>query len=635
MKTLLPEAVKMLVCSAVLWGTYELLLDRRVAPRWCRIYLLALPWLTTLIPWLRIPLLPAPVIEIEPFVFAETVGTEPAPVTAPSFPLAEATIGTLWLAGTLVVLGAIARQLLTIRRLRRGAALDRTDRFAIALTEERIAPFSFGRTIYLWEGTPADERPAIIAHETSHIAHRHSGERILMECTKALMWWNPFVWLAARRLAEAEEYEADRDVLTQGCDRERYMNTLFRQLFGYSPDIANGLRNSFTKKRFQMMTNPTSGRYALLRLAGSMLAITGLLWAFSLTTRAAEIRTTPSTADTVADTKPEPIYFVNGEEQGSKEEAYALGKALASAKEGTSARLRNLTPEEAMKKYGEKGRNGAVEISVPADIEASKATTVPAVAAVRFGAGNGTHAPQATPPATADATADPDEPWLIADTMPKFQGGDLMDFRVWIQQHLRYPDTEASGRVVATFIVERDGSMSSFKVLASPDETLTQEALRLLGSVPAGSWTPGLQGGEAVRVKYTLPIDFRMITPETPSVEEKSAPDTEKEEPYLTVETMPKFQDGGINKFRTWIFQHMKYPQAALKRGISGQVQVSFVVMKNGSMAQIEVLSSPHDLLTHEVIRALNHIPPGSWTPGIQEGRKVNVKYTLPLDFKL
>ena len=131
---------------------------------------------------------------------------------------------------------------------------------------------------------------AIVAHEASHVAHRHSAERVAMECSKAALWWNPFVWLAARRLTEAEEFEADSDVLAEGYDIEHYMKTIFRQLFGYSPEIANGLRDSLTKKRFKMMTTKTSGRHSLLRLAGTLPAVIGLLCAFSLTTRAAEVR---------------------------------------------------------------------------------------------------------------------------------------------------------------------------------------------------------------------------------------------------------------------------------------------------------------------------------------------------------
>lgn len=91
-----------------------------------------------------------------------------------------------------------------------------------------------------------------------------------METMKAALWWNPFVWIAARRLTEAEEFEADSDVLTSGYDRAEYMQTIFKQLFGYSPEIANGLRNSLTKKRFKMMTTQTKGRHSLLRLAGTL-----------------------------------------------------------------------------------------------------------------------------------------------------------------------------------------------------------------------------------------------------------------------------------------------------------------------------------------------------------------------------
>lgn len=515
MNTLLSEAVKIAICSAVLWGAYELLLGRRVQLRWCRLYLLLLPGLSVAIPRLRIPLLPAPVIELEPAVFAEPIGTEAIPAAAPLFPWAETVVGALWLTGTLVILGAIVRQLLAIGRLRRRAVLDRSGRFAIALTQERIAPFSFFRTIYLWAETPAEERAPIVAHEASHIAHRHSGERLLMEGMKALLWWNPFVWIAARRLAEAEEYEADRDVLTQGYDPAQYMDTLFRQLFGYSPDIASGLQHSLTKKRFQMMTTHIGGRYALLRLAGTALAVTGLLCTFSLTTRAAEIRTTPGTSDTSAlSGSSEPLYIVNGEEKGSQEEAFDFAKALTPSGKGTKVGIHKLLPDEAAEKYGEKGRHGAVEITIEhIDKAAETATTVPEVAVIRFSTKNSSPDTEAQSP-TADNTAKtaPDEPWLIAETMPRFQGGDLTDFRTWVQQHLRYPDTEAKGRVVVTFIIERDGSIGPVRVLQSPDEALANEAVRVLRSVPAGAWTPGVQGGEPVRVKYTLPVDFRIIT---------------------------------------------------------------------------------------------------------------------------
>ena len=157
----------------------------------------------------------------------------------------------------------MAWQVFRIHRLRRGAEISRTGDYTLVRTRQEIASFSFLRTIYVWDKTPAGELAAILAHESSHIAHRHSIERILMELMKALLWWNPFAWIAARRLTEAEEFEADNDVLSSGYDRAEYMQTIFRQLFGYSPEIANGLRNSLTKKRFKMMTKQTKSRHGL------------------------------------------------------------------------------------------------------------------------------------------------------------------------------------------------------------------------------------------------------------------------------------------------------------------------------------------------------------------------------------
>ncbi|MDE6375119.1 MAG: M56 family metallopeptidase, partial [Alistipes sp.] len=443
MRILLTEALKIVVCSGVLWGAYELLLDRRAPLRWCRRYLLLLPVLAGLIPLLRIPLLPAPAIELEPFDAAFLIEQAPAPVTVPRpFPLAETIIIAVWAAGLLIMIGVMLGQARIIRQLRRDSTISPAGRFRLALTRRRIAPFSFCGTIYLWEEPPPDERCAIIAHESSHLARHHSAERILMECMKALLWWNPFVWLAARRLAEAEEYEADHDVLTQGYDPQKYMDTLFRQLFGYSPDIANGLRNSFTKKRFQMMTNYNFGRHALLRLAGVIPVITGLMCAFSLTTRAAEVRILPVTEQQPSDNeetanRPEPLYVVNGKELQTLEEALTFGRTLGSAVKGTQTRLRKLSPEEGMEKYGEKGRNGVFEFTISASDKASDTQA----AAIQGEEANDNDAP-----ATGNDEAPGEEqPFLVAETMPKFQGGDLSSFRMWVMQRVRYPQ-EAMNR---------------------------------------------------------------------------------------------------------------------------------------------------------------------------------------------
>ena len=99
----------------------------------------------------------------------------------------------------------------------------------------------------------------------------------------------------------------------------------------------------------------------------------------------------------------------------------------------------------------------------------------------------------------------------VVEQMPSFPGGDaeLMKF---LSSHIKYPvvaeENGIQGRVIATFVVERDGSISDVKVVKSVDPSLDKEAIRVLKSMP--KWIPGKQNGSAVRVKYTVPVTFRL-----------------------------------------------------------------------------------------------------------------------------
>lgn len=250
MKPAIIYMLEVLVCSGVLLAAYAILLERRVKFRWCRLYLLLTTFAAALIPLLRIPVWPGRIVAALPAISPDLpVWTgEVLPDEGGGFTVTpESLCLGLYLLGAALIAGVMVWQVIRIRRLRRGAEISRTGDYTLVRTRQEIASFSFLRTIYVWDKTPAGELAAILAHESSHIAHRHSIERILMELMKALLWWNPFAWIAARRLTEAEEFEADNDVLSSGYDRAEYMQTIFRQLFGYSPEIANGLRNSLTK----------------------------------------------------------------------------------------------------------------------------------------------------------------------------------------------------------------------------------------------------------------------------------------------------------------------------------------------------------------------------------------------------
>lgn len=105
----------------------------------------------------------------------------------------------------------------------------------------------------------------------------------------------------------------------------------------------------------------------------------------------------------------------------------------------------------------------------------------------------------------------PESPYLRAEIMPMFQGGDLNNFHSWVQQNLRQPiNTEGekiAGRVICHFVVEKDGSVGYIEIQNSTDPSLSNEAIRVLESSP--KWEPGKQSGQVVRVKFTLPINFK------------------------------------------------------------------------------------------------------------------------------
>ena len=105
-----------------------------------------------------------------------------------------------------------------------------------------------------------------------------------------------------------------------------------------------------------------------------------------------------------------------------------------------------------------------------------------------------------------------DQPFIKVEKMPTFRGGDLNAFRNWVQGKLRYPqiaqENGISGRVVLSFVVERDGTLTNIQVLQSPDRSLGDEATRVVASSP--KWEPGMQRNQPVRVKYTLPVVFQI-----------------------------------------------------------------------------------------------------------------------------
>ena len=99
----------------------------------------------------------------------------------------------------------------------------------------------------------------------------------------------------------------------------------------------------------------------------------------------------------------------------------------------------------------------------------------------------------------------------VVEEMPQFPGGPQALFE-YLSKNIKYPvvaeENGVQGRVIVTFVVERDGSITDVKVVKSVDPSLDKEAQRVVKSMP--HWIPGKQNGSAVRVKYTVPVTFRL-----------------------------------------------------------------------------------------------------------------------------
>ena len=183
-----------------------------------------------------------------------------------------------------------------------------------------------------------------------------------------------------------------------------------------------------------------------------------------------------------------------------------------------------LQSEESKSLYGEAGKNGVIHFRVkgktakdmtsalseyaqrtgndgPLKISIKKPATIDEIHAVGY----------APAPKTNNPSAEQDEIFQVVEEQPMFPGG-MQELMKFLQTNIRYPKEAQTrglqGRVVVQFVVNKDGSICDEHIVKSVDPQLDAEALRIVRSMP--TWTPGKQRGEPVRVRFTLPIAFRL-----------------------------------------------------------------------------------------------------------------------------
>ncbi len=304
--------IEVLICSGLFLVLYRWLLAGKVSYRICRAYIVGTMLLAAAIPALDVPLYPPVQSSPAPgpaaiindshlfgdkgtvYNFGESTATDITDSAAATekgqtdkdirtaiLNIITAVYCLTATASIVLILFNIAK----IRRLRRSARLTPMEDWTLAESGKIQTPFSFLRTVYMGFNYSPSERRMILSHEVSHVRHRHSYERLVLSVLRSLLWFNPFLWIAEKDLKEVQEWEADRDVLNEGNDLTLYRTAIFKQLFGYNPDISSGLNHSLTKKRFIMMTKTRLGRYASLRLAAALPLLTATFLAFGCGTK--------------------------------------------------------------------------------------------------------------------------------------------------------------------------------------------------------------------------------------------------------------------------------------------------------------------------------------------------------------
>ena len=502
-------------------------------------------------------------------------------------------LSIIYFCGVILLFIRFIMQLTSIILLRIQCKVTEIQGVRVQILNKASGPFSFFHWIFVHpESHTQEELAEILTHEQTHAHQLHSADIMFSELICIACWFNPFIWLMKREIRNNLEYMADQRVLQTGYDYKVYQY----HLLGLAHNKAAAtLYNSFNvlplKNRIKMMNKKRTkeiGRtkYLLfLPLAALLLIISNI---------EAVARTTKNFAREVIQTV----------EKSTEQVTKATGQI----------------PEQAT----------VEEVTIPKEIPADIDITDKDPSAIMQKVNTG----------------DDDDIFDVVEEMPVFPGGQtgLMEF---IAKNLRYPvkaqKEGIQGRVIARFIVEKDGSVSNLAVARrSASSELDAEAIRVLSTMP--KWTPGKQRGKEVRVKYTVPIAFKLSGPEVEEIKDSKlmevvvvgyAPKDDVITPEVVLESaeiMPKYP-GGASGLMSYLARNIKYPFDAQQSKTQGRVVIQMIVNKDGHVISPKVIQSVSPSLDAEAIRVVMGMP--RWEPGKNDGQTVAVQYTLPITFKL
>ena len=441
--------LKVAAILAVFYMFYRVLLARETFHRVNRVVLLATAVASFVLPLCVITLHKTVVVESAPSVsFGALEAVADMSSETGMYPLWQSVAIALFFIGMAATLGHTLWSLFRIVKLiKHSQKYPQSDGTVICVTgNPDLAPFSWMHYIVMNRSDYLANDAAILTHERGHIRYHHSWDLLFVDTLTALQWFNPAIWMLRSDLRAIHEYEADGAVLSQGINARQYQYLLITKAASIGGySLANGISHSTLKNRINMMLHTKSPRRSLLKLL-ALLPIIGAVLAVN--------------AETVTDYE------------------YTRPQKQMPIKKGRKNTVINI------------GGKKVLQIVETAE-KKSEIAEPPAI--------------EETVEPTSGKTYD------VAEQMPQFPGGASKLFE-YLASNIQYPaeaeNANIQGRVIVSFVVEKDGRVSEPQVKKSVAPSLDAEALRVVGSMP--KWIPGRQDGEAVRVKYTVPLNFRL-----------------------------------------------------------------------------------------------------------------------------
>lgn len=540
--------LKVAVLVAAFYMFYRLLLSRETYHRVNRAVLLGTAIASFILPLCVITLHKTVVVSGgSGLVTLDGLGT--VEMAEPQTPFWQTVAVVVFFAGMAASLGFTLYNIFQVWRLiSRSERHQQPDGTVVCVADREVSPFSWMHYIVLSPSDYEAQDASVLAHERGHISLHHSLDVVLVDTLTALQWFNPAMWMLRQDLRAIHEYEADAAVLSQGINMRQYQYLLIQKAVaacGYS--VANGITHSTLKNRINMMlTNKKTNRASWLKLL-AMLPIVGTALALNAETvndyvyedtqeqpqkkvvkkgkKTAQVKVNDKTIEVkeempavtgearlhiqgVAEAVekqevkeapklifgeangPEPLLILNGK-VATKEQVMALNQDEID-------HINVLKDEERAKEYGKHFNadvsNGIIFVNTKEYMKNGKREVM-----------------SVTVKAKKPAEESEEGAFNVVEQMPQFPGGDI-ELMKFLSENVKYPEAAekagTQGRVIVQFIVEADGSITNVKVVKKVSDELDAEALRVVNAMP--KWKPGLQKGQPVRVKYTLPVTFRL-----------------------------------------------------------------------------------------------------------------------------